>query len=280
MSRIEDQANYWKNLHLINRSIISVVHLEDKEDEIFWRNQLRNVADGEYQFIPFSKNNDGNDAKGCEQCLKFVGNLSPRFFICIDSDLRLLRQQKGLTPNNFIAQTYAYSWENHFCEAEQLQKRFYEKIQDSFFNFETFLYALSEVVYIPLLYLVHYKTPALNKTWNITKFNRCLPLQPSRKDLSENGERYIQTVKKNFARELANLSLPEAFSVDGLTPRNAYLHIQGHQLYRLIMHIGTLLCRGSKIAFKSEILDKARQTSGYEEINNVQADIRTILSQL
>lgn len=26
---------------------------------------------------------------------------------------------------------------------------------------------------------------------------------------------------------------------------NAYLHIQGHQLYKLIMHIGTMLCKGT-----------------------------------
>lgn len=64
---------------------------------------------------------------------------------------------------------------------------------------------------------------------------------------------------------------------DGLTPENAYLHIQGHQLYKLIVNIGSLLCKGKRVAFRSEIIDFDFPISGYEEIDSVQADLRTIL---
>ena len=59
---------------------------------------------------------------------------------------------------------------------------------------------------------------------------------------------------------------------------NAYLHIQGHQLYKLVLHIGTLFCHGTNIAFKTGVLDKALHTEGYVEIDNVQTDLVKITS--
>lgn len=278
MSRIEDQANYYKNLHLRDRSITAVVHIEDKEDEYFWNIQLQNVKPGNYHFVSQSKSDNGLDTTGCEQCLRYLPYINQKFFICIDSDLRLLRQEEGLTPDNFVAQTYAYSWENHFCAATQLQHRFSEDIKDSGFDFVIFLNELSQVVYRPLLFLIYYKTPYLNQIWNISKFNKCIPLQPSRKELVDNGLAYIQKVKLLFDEAISELNIPDNYAVDGLTKHNAYLHIQGHQLYKLIMHIGTLLCRNKNIAFKSEILDRAYHTSGYAEIDQVQYDLNRILA--
>ena len=63
-----------------------------------------------------------------------------------------------------------------------------------------------------------------------------------------------------------------------LDETNAYLHIQGHQLYKLVLNIGTLLCRGTKVAYKTDILDKALHTEGYVEIDNVQSDLVKITS--
>lgn len=277
MSRIEDQANYYKNIPLRDRAIKAVVHLEDKEDESFWKFQLQNSAPGQYHFIHYSKNDNQNDTTGCEQCLNYRPYVNNRFFICIDSDLRLLRNEDGLTADNFIAQTHTYSWENHYCEANYLQQRFSEKVKDSDFDFRIFLHNLSRIVYLPLLFLVEYKTPALNTVWNITKFNKCIPLQPARKELSDNGALYLQKIKRNFDNALSSFHLPGDFEIAGLSPDNAYLHIQGHQLYKLIMHIGSLLCRGQQIAFRSEILDNSLHTSGYDEIDCVQSDLRTIL---
>ena len=36
MNRIEEQARYYRNIPLRNRSIKAVVHLEDAEDMLFW----------------------------------------------------------------------------------------------------------------------------------------------------------------------------------------------------------------------------------------------------
>ena len=63
-----------------------------------------------------------------------------------------------------------------------------------------------------------------------------------------------------------------------LKKEEAYLHIQGHQIYNLILHIGTLLCKGTGVAFKTDILDKASPINGYSEIENLQTDLKQILS--
>lgn len=278
MDHIEAQARYYRNLHLRDRSIVAVIHVEDKVDEIFWNNQLQNIHPGHYYFVSQSRSNSGVDSKGCEQCLKYIPYLNRDFFICIDSDLRLLRNEEDLTPENYIAQTYAYSWENHYCESKHLHHRYENAINSAEFDFISFLQEFSHIVYTPLLLLIHHKTPELNLMWNVSKFNACINLQPSRNDLANNGREYLKKTSKLFDETTKCLQIPEGYQIERLTPDNAYLHIQGHQLYKLILHIGTLLCRGKNVAFKSEILDTATQTSGYEEIDCVQSDLASILS--
>ena len=123
MSRIEDQANYYKILPLRYRNIKGVVHIEDKDDKVFWNNQLQNVLPGYYNFVAHSRREKGHDTSGCEQCLRYLEYLNRQFFICIDSDLRLLRHQENLTAGNYVAQTHAYSWENHYCEAVRIYSK-------------------------------------------------------------------------------------------------------------------------------------------------------------
>lgn len=274
MNRIEEQAQYFKNLLLRDRSIKAVVHLEDAEDERFWNYQLQTASPANYLFLPYSKNSKGADSRGCEQCLRYKPYLTKQFFICIDSDLRQLRGEEELNADNYIAQTYTYSWENHLCEANHLQRRFSALVPKCAFDFEVFLTNLSTVVYKPLLYLIHYsKNSMLNQQWNISKFNACLPLQPKHKDLSNNAQGYIDKVEKRFEQALHDLEQPDALTNEFLNESNAYLHIQGHQLYKLVVHIGTILCRGTGIAFKSDILDTVLHAEGYEEINHLQSDL-------
>ena len=279
MNRIEDQARYYQNLPLRDRRLKAVVHLEDAEDELFWDHQLQKASPATYHFLAYSKNDRGNEARGCEQCLRYRPFLTNRFFICIDSDLRQLRGEEGLSPDNFIAQTYAYSWENHFCESEYLQARLVKLLPNVEFDFRIFLQGLSKIVYEPLLYLVHYsQSSELNQQWNISKFNACLPLQPKRDELANNGRAYLERVAKLFREAIANLQQNVPMKNEHLDETNAYLHIQGHQLYKLVLNIGTLLCRGTKVAYKTDILDKALHTEGYVEIDNVQSDLVKITS--
>lgn len=255
----------------------AVVHLEDKEDEYFWDYQLQSVKPGRYRYLYYSKSDKGTDSRGCEQCLRFRPYLTDRFFICIDSDLRLLRGEQGLVAANHIAQTYTYSWENHLCEAAHLNERKDKAITDSGFDLQAFLHSFSKIVYNPLLYLIQYGADSsTNQLWNVSKFNACIPLQPSRSDLVDNGAGYLAKVKENFNKALATLP-SEVKTVELLTEENAYLHMQGHQLYKLVMHIGSMLCGGTGIAFKTDVLNKGLHTNGYEEIESLQSDLQYIL---
>lgn len=274
MNRIEEQTQYYKNLLLRDRSIKAIVHLEDADDERFWNHQLQKASPAKYLFLPYSKSDKGTNARGCEQCLRYRPYLTKRFFICIDSDLRQLKGEDGLNADNYIAQTYTYSWENHLCEAKHLQRRFSALVPESNFDFEVFLTHLSTVIYKPLLYLVHYsQNSELNRQWNISKFNACLPLQPKLEELSDNGRGYIERVSLLFEEALRGLEQPDMMANEFIDESNAYLHIQGHQLFKVVLHIGTMLCRGTGVAFKSDILDKAIHTNGYAEINHLQFDL-------
>ena len=276
MDWIRKQARLYQNLARTMR-YQAVVHLEDKEDEYFWDYQLQSVKPGRYRYLYYSKSDKGTDSRGCEQCLRFRPYLTDRFFICIDSDLRLLRGEQGLVAANHIAQTYTYSWENHLCEAAHLSERQYKAISDSDFDLQAFLYSFSKIVYKPLLYLIQYGADSsTNQLWNVSKFNACIPLQPSRSELADNAAGYLEKVEENFNKALATLP-SEVKTVEPLTEENAYLHMQGHQLYKLVMHIGSMLCSGTGIAFKTDVLDKGLHTNGYEEIESLQSDLQYIL---
>lgn len=81
MNRIEEQVRYYRIFTLRDRSIKAVVHLEDSEDILFWNHQLHALP-AKYLYLPYSKNDKGNNTRGCEQCLRFRPYLTKRFFIC------------------------------------------------------------------------------------------------------------------------------------------------------------------------------------------------------
>lgn len=277
MDWIKKQAMLYRNLSFTNR-YQAIVHLEDKEDEMFWDYQLQSVKPGRFRYLYYSKNNNGTDTRGCEQCLRFRSYLTDRFFICIDSDLRLLKGEEGLTASNHIAQTYTYSWENHLCESTHVYELMKENLPQVDFDMNEFMANFSKIVYMPLLYLVSYSANSeLNKLWNISKFNACIPLQPKRSDLDDNGKVYLTTIKARFDMELEKLTKQPIYKIASVTDGNAYLHIQGHLLYKMMLHVGTLLCRGTGIAFKTDILDKCLHTYGYDEIESLQKDLKDIL---
>ena len=118
-----------------------------------------------------------------------------------------------------------------------------------------------------------------NKLWNISKFNACISLQLKRSNLIDNGKAYLEEVDPLFKKALESLPEQPANNTCALTEKNAYLHIQGHQLYKLILHIGTSLCKGTGIAYKTDILDKQLHADGYEEIEYLQKDLKHILSR-
>ena len=91
-----------------------------------------------------------------------------------------------------------------------------------------------------------------------------------------NGRAFLADVRQRFDKALATLT-EKPSGLPSLSEDNAYLHMQGHHLYKLILHIGTLLCKGQNVAFKSDILDRGLHTAGYKEIDALQSDLHVIL---
>ena len=255
----QEQAQYFANVPLMQRDIIASVHLEDDDDKTFWDAMLQSRHTGQYKFITYSRSRKGNDTKGCEQCLKYRPYLSKRFFICIDSDMRYLLQEPNLDAANYICQTYTYSWENHYCEASALQRRFEKVSPDkaATFDYQQFSTALSEVLYKPLLLLLFCLKNA-KQDFSLRMFSACLPNQCQGAELTANGKLLIERIAKNFEPHLnsqfarsADLEAEKTYCKTlGVNEQNAYLHVRGHNLFDLFAYIGNLLCRGTSISFR------------------------------
>lgn len=280
MNIYEEQARWFRNISLLDPSFRACIHVEDKEDVKFWDYYLQKVAPGKYQFISQSKSSQGEETKGCEQCLKYKGLLSDRFFICIDSDLRLLLGQPELNAAHYIAQTHTYSWENHCCEADHLQTRLRSRIPDidAIFDFRLFFRALSSILYHPLRLLVYYNKVD-NSIWNLRKFNACIPVQARREQLVDNGKGLLDAIRISFVEATNGLEIPEGFDI-GIEESQSYLHVQGHQIYNLTRNIGTQLCHGTGIAFTTEILNVDYPDSGYQEVLELKQDLQDIVETI
>ena len=159
---LQIQAEYYSNIAILDRSFKSSVYLEDESDIYFWDIMLQKHRPGKYYYICHTKK--GKTPGGCKECLKFRNFLSDRFFICIDSDLKYLSKEKDINAQNFILQTYTYSWENHFCYAPKLQKSMLQRFPliAQRFNFISKI-RKAKSVYIDCLEKNYYKEMGINE---------------------------------------------------------------------------------------------------------------------
>ncbi len=282
----KDQARDLANIPILRRDVIACVHLEDKEDKVFWDSMLQSRRAGKYHFVTHSKSQSGKETTGVTQCLRFRPYLSKRFFIGIDSDMRYLLQEPDLDAAHFVCQTYTYSWENHYCEAKSLQSRFASLCPNRVlqFDFEAFLSAYSAVVFKPLLLLL-YCLKNHKPDFSRRQFVACLPHQCRGEELSDNGKPLVERIDKNFE---PYLNTPLAKSIDyeaersycqtlNVSEQNAYLHIRGHNLFDLVAYIGDLICRGTSVSFKTDILMNDHPQHSYWQIKKVASDIAAII---
>lgn len=285
MDWIEKQAIMFRNYPLLHPKYRAVVHLEDKDDEMFWNAILQHVAPMHYKFISYSKNNKGNDTRGCEQCLKYRPYLSNHFFICIDSDMRYISGETGVDVGHYVCQTYTYSWENHYCEAKSLQAKWNTVCKAkgivAEFDMESFLQGLSHFMFRPLLVLIYLQRCGDQKLYK--QILNCLPTQCKREDLANNGKVLLARIEEkvnHLLESIGDLELEDEkrrLNELGIDETNAYLHIRGHNLFDLLKYIGLLLTKGSQVSFYKEILTKEVSVEAYWEKDKIEADIKEIL---
>lgn len=276
-----------KNLTAARRlwNVDVVARLEDSEDVMFWQTVFHVARPSvRVKFLPCSISNSGMRVTGKKNCLKYINELNEHYVICVDSDFDNILQPGLLDVSKYILQTYAYSWENHYCWVESLQTR-WESLGVNDFNFSEFIAALSEVIYEPLLMLLTAKANGI-KNWSLDSMcSAILGVQPNQKLFFENaGKAYVEKIAQQLdswveshdalpGDSLANMRT--TLTTLNITPTNAYLYMQGHCIYDLILRLGIAMCDG-KNDFKGEVLDIDLAIDGYDEIERIQKDIRTI----
>lgn len=222
----------------------AAVHLENKNDEIFWGKVLHEACpQGKFRFIASSRSISGNMTAGCTQCLQYREFLDKKFWIAIDSDYRYLTEEQGIDAAHYILQTYTYSFENHFCyykncqraidvvKAEDkptareigLEDNYSEKTtvegvdkQDEVeakpdFSFEKFLKEYSRIIY-PLLVWQLYLQEVGEDAFPKNVFHRILSLPVGKRSVYHNGDSILRVLKERTHKLLKHLNrlYPEA----------------------------------------------------------------------
>lgn len=284
----EKQAKYYANVPLLTGCVASV-HLEDAEDKQFWNLLLQRVAPGEYYYVSGSRSKKEKQTTGCEQCLKYRGYLSKYFFIAVDSDIRYPLQESDLDSEHFVAQTYTYSWENHYCEANGLQKRFEKAMAVEGkavpFDFNCFIGKLSKLLYVPFIYLIYNKCKGDKDTFvTVKKVFGCLPSQIRHEWLDNNGEGLLEYIKCKIETTFPMMRSEDLtptinrMKLLGITEDNVYLHVRGHNLFKMLRSMGLILCHGSKVRFTKEVLQSELLVDdSYWQLEKVENDLRSIL---
>ncbi len=260
----------------------SVVHVENVNDIWFWEQLLSKYSINKYKFIAASTNDKGTIVTGCTQCLKYKDFLSPQFFICIDSDLRYLLGN-NLSANEYVLQTYTYSWENHCTFSQKLQQQYSKYIpQIKPFDFELFLQEYSKIVYKPFI-LMLYTEKHKSKVFNQNKFKQCISIQYKKGDEQNNGYNFLQRLYESLHNATKNITIPDfdmesiACESKGLNKLNTYLYVKGHCIYNSLISMGNKLCENSNINFEKDILKTTLAFDKYTEIKKIKSDIITIL---
>lgn len=278
----------------------AAVHLENKNDEVFWGKVLRHVCPGgKFRFIAGSRNPNGNVTCGCSQCLQYKPFLSRKFIIAIDSDYRYLSEEPDIDARHHILQTYTYSFENHFCYADNVNRAVQEACQSATtmtdeYDFRTFLAGYSRIVY-PLLVWQLYLADCNPEAFPKHVFHRLLTLPVGKRSLDNDGGALLQVLKirahkmRTHFRRLypeADLRWHEKRCRElGVRPDNAYLFVRGHQLYDCVNMQGRKLVGQKRKRNPSLVGGRSFEYfltrwlcfGAYAEIRRVEEDVRIAL---
>lgn len=301
INHYQKQAQYYSNLSILKR-LKATIHLEDKEDQLFWDSLFKLYFPNEkFNFIAYSKSPSGNNTTGCTQCLAYKKYLNKNFLICIDSDYRYLLQDPDIDINHFIFQTYTYSFENHLCANNRLSTTCSDccNIPNTVFDFNLFLKQYSKIIYE--LFIWHF---ALNKSGLFPICDFMSIITENEIETDNQASSFLAIIDKKARTKIEELKKiyptfdfeKERYSLNqlGITEENTYLYIRGHNLFDLCLKIGNKVIhnyfKGEELklnadkkaiaslyaqrkTFKKEI-KKNIQLSSYPEINRIEQDMK------
>ncbi len=146
---------------------------------------------------------------GCTQCFKYKDFLDGQFLIAIDSDFRYLLQEPDIDMAHYILQTYTYSFENHYCHEENIEKALSISCHDNgishLFSFTDFLRKYASIVY-PLFIHLLYCLRTSNGLYTKDDFFHALNLPPKQQQMvEENGQKVLDILKQQIEKDLDRL---------------------------------------------------------------------------
>lgn len=275
--------NLMQSRFLYRVDVIARVEAEDDID--FWRGVIHNARPTvKVKFIP-SEVASGVRHQGKSICLKYRNYLNRHFVVCVDSDFDNFTRQGLLTPPQFMLQTYTYSWENHHCVASNLQST-WSGLHISDFDFEYFTSALSRMIYPSLCGIIAARKLKVS-AWTLDSLcSELKSVQVNRPGLLDrNGDALLKLLEQSVSFWISGQpKLPDYDKAEfyaslqsaGLTPDTAYLYMQGHCIYDILLRIGNVLT-GGKHHFATEVMSASLRYSGYPEMEHIKSDVMTVL---
>lgn len=261
------------------------IHLENKNDEVFWRKVLHHADPTlRVRYLSGTRSIGGNVTNGCTQCLQYLPFLDSHLWIAIDSDYRYLNEECCVRNARYVLQTYTYSFENHFCYWQNAQRAAAEPsnhpssayMQPVSFSFRAFFESYSRIVY-PLMVWQLYLQGVNPEAFPKNLFHRILSLPVGPKALENDGNSVLLLLKERAHKMLAHFrrTYPEAdttwyearMNALGVTHTNCYLYVRGHQLYDMLILIGRRLTHD----FEKHLLSSL--CFDYPEIQAIISDI-------
>lgn len=263
-----------------------VARVESEEDIPFWQHAFGQARpDLKVKFLP-SDSGNGTDARqrGKTVCMRYIPYLNRHFVICVDSDFDRFTRPGVLTADKHIYQTYTYSFENHHCWSESLQPG-WEALSVCSFDFSVFLKKLSGILYPVLIEMLATKA-AKKKAWSLTELcGVILSAQVNRTGaLENNGEALLEEIEGKVSAWSSGQVHPTveacekmklAAANEGLTEETAYLFMQGHCVFDLVLRVGKTLCNRTH-DFQYEVLIPSLEHCASAEMNRVLVDIKNI----
>lgn len=270
----------------------AAIHLENKNDELFWGKVLKEAfPEGKFRFIASSRNPAGNETCGCTQCLQYHEFLDEKFWIAIDSDYRYLGEEPGIDVLHYVLQTYTYSFENHFCYGPNLNQSLENCLGKKIdFDFDDFVKCYSYIIY-PLLVWQLYLNSINPELFPLSIFHRLLSITVPRNFYEKNGMPVLQILSSRAKKMIthfhklypdADLTWYEARCNSlGVRRDNAYLFVRGHNIYDLIEYMGRRLVAHEREVDKTALTKRSFEYSMtkkvwfgcYPEITNLVNDI-------
>ncbi len=267
----------------------AAVHVENKNDIAFWEAILKHFRpEDRFHFIAGSRNEYGRETCGVTQCLKYADYLSSDFFICIDSDYRYLLQERKISSQYFILQTYTYSFENHHCFADGLDDvcSRVTHLKNTVFDFRRFLTEFSRILYDLFIWHLYFQNadPVLFSQF---EFDSYIGISNSKTYslVKDNGARFLEELQQKVERKINYLGrkYPKAdldivrnkYRKLGIDADQVYFYVRGHNLYNLVLVVCKEVCKAMlRMGRKGKTVTEEMVSELYRRRNSLDYELR------